>query len=52
MECHPGVQGSDPDVPLWISNRPRLDILPIVRDGYHDLRIAVMNASNGMGTNM
>lgn len=35
------MSGSDPDVPLWISNRPRFDILPIVRDGYHDLRIAV-----------
>ncbi len=31
---------SDP-VSMWQTNRARFDILPTVRDGYHDLRIAV-----------
>lgn len=32
---------SDPESPSWITNRPRFDILPTMRHGYHDLRIAV-----------
>jgi hypothetical protein len=30
----------DGDTDGWFSDRPRFDILPIVRSGYHDLRIA------------
>jgi hypothetical protein len=32
---------SDSEDAIWITNRPRFEILPPVREGYHDLRIAV-----------
>lgn len=32
---------SEQEQPGWFTDRPRFDILPISRNGYHDLRVAV-----------
>lgn len=35
------ARDSEQEEPGWFTDRPRFDILPISRNGYHDLRVAV-----------
>jgi len=34
------ARDSEQELPGWFTDRPRFDILPISRNGYHDLRVA------------